>query len=125
MEVDQAPEMSVMGIFDIPRDQLTRNIMDMNAPYQPPVMRELTPTCDTMDKEAMDDTEEGELGYKKIKRGHHSGHKIQVTGDVMRNRKNEDNKDEDDVDKSCKHLTSAPISWGGFVRMWYTYLHLV
>ena len=66
-----------MGNPIIPRAQLTRNMLDVNAPYQHTAMRDLTPVHDTMDNEAMDEPKEGELVYKKTKRGRRSGHKIQ------------------------------------------------
>ena len=77
MEVDLASEATLTGNPSIPQGQLTRNMMDVNAPYQHTAMRDLTPVCDTMDDKAMDEPKEGELGYKKMKRGRRSGHKIQ------------------------------------------------
>ena len=76
MEVDQSSEPPSMG-FNIPRNQLTQSMPDVNAPYQHPVMRDSTSTHDSQEEETMDDIEEGELGYKKTKRGRRSGHKIQ------------------------------------------------
>ena len=68
MEVDQSSETPSMG-FNIPRNQLTRSMPDANAPYQHPVMRDSTSAHDSQEEETMDDIEEGELGYKKTKRG--------------------------------------------------------
>lgn len=75
MKLDQAPEVSLLGNFNISRDQLIRNMMDVNAPYQHPVMGESTSTHDAMGEEAIGNTGEGQLGCKKTKRGC-SGHKI-------------------------------------------------
>ena len=77
MEIDQASEASSAGNFNLLGGQLTRNMPDANAPYQHLVMGEPTSVNDALDEEDMDDIEEGELGYKKTKRGHRSGHKIQ------------------------------------------------
>ena len=77
MEVDLAPEVTLMENPIIHRGQLTRNMLDTNAPYQHTAMRDSTPVRDTTDDEAMDEPKEGELVYKKTKRGRHSGHKIQ------------------------------------------------
>ena len=77
MEIDQAPEASSAGNFNLLGGQLTRNMLDVNAPYQHLVMGESTSVHDTLDEEDMDDIEEGKLGYKKTKRGRHSRHKIQ------------------------------------------------
>ena len=76
MEVDQPSEVLSMG-FNIPRNQLTRSMPDANAPYQHPVMGDSTSACDSQEEVAMDNIEEGKLGYKKTKRGRCSGHKIQ------------------------------------------------
>ena len=76
MEIDQPSEAPSMG-FNIPGNQLTRSMPDANAPYQHPGMRDSTPAHDSQEEETMDDIEEGELGYKKTKRGRRSGHKIQ------------------------------------------------
>ena len=52
MEVDLAPEETLMGNPIIPRGQLTRNMPDANAPYQHTAMRDSTPIRDTTDDEA-------------------------------------------------------------------------
>ena len=123
MEVDQPPEALSMG-FNIPRNQLTWSMLDTNAPYQHPVMGDSTSARDSQEEEAMDNIKEDELGYKKTKRGRHSGHKIQ--GYWRHNEEQEDGNDEskDDADALHNHSTGASISWGGFVRMYSTYLHL-
>ena len=77
MEIDQASEASATGNFNLLGGQLTRNMPDVNAPYQHPVMGELTSVHNALDEEDMVDIKEGKLGYKKMKRGCRSGHKIQ------------------------------------------------
>ena len=77
MEINQAPEASATGNFNLLGGQLTRNMPDVNALYQHPVMGESTSVHNALDEEDMDDIEEGKLGYKKTKRGCRSGHKIQ------------------------------------------------
>ena len=76
MEVNLAPEATLMGNPIIPQGQLTRNMLDANTPYQHTAMRDSTPIHDTTDDEAMDEPKEGELVCKKTKRGRCSGHKI-------------------------------------------------
>ena len=48
--------------------------------------------------------------------------RYKVTGDATRN---EDDGGRDDADALHNHSTGASISWGGFVRTYGTYLHLV
>ena len=77
MEIDQASEVPSPGNFNLPGGQLTRNMRDANALYQHPVMGESMSVHNALDEEDMDDIKEGKLGYKKMKRGRCSRHKIQ------------------------------------------------
>ena len=61
MEVDQVPRAPLAG---------------SSSPYGNPLARS-TRSADASDQDTADDEEEGELGYKKTKRGRRSGRKIQ------------------------------------------------
>ena len=77
MEIDQTLETQPTRNFNFLSSQSTSSMIDANALYQHPVWGESAHTQDISDEEAMKDDEEGELSYKKTKRGHHSGHNIQ------------------------------------------------
>ena len=77
MEIDQMLETQPTRNFNFLSGQSTSSMIGVNAPYQSPTWGESVCTQDISDEEAMDNNEEGELSYKKTKRGHCSGHMIQ------------------------------------------------